>query len=60
MHLRFEVLFHIHVAVGGVQLFVVVCNDLALQVSDLDAGPMAAEPVAVRTEALGTRDVPTI
>lgn len=41
-------------------LFQFTCNDLALQVSDLDAGPVAAEPVAVGTEALGTRDVPTI
>ena len=36
-------------------LFQFTCNDLALQVSDLDAGPVAAEPVAVGTEALGTQ-----
>lgn len=41
-------------------LFQLTYNDLALQVPDLDAGPVAAEPVAVGTEAPGTHDVPTI
>ena len=35
-------------------------NDLALQVPDLDAGPVAAEPVSVGAEAQGADDVHTI
>lgn len=37
-----------------------IYHDLALQVPDLDAGPVAAEPVSVGAEAGGADDVHTI